>query len=99
MKRVSPSSWSGDDCTKYVQFCIVWVARDVSRPLVQKIAEYLGYSELPALYEEYLEYLKERRRKLRELARVLDEQAEGEVGSPSAELNGRWKDGKGQSGS
>jgi len=25
--RVSPSSWSGDDCTKYVQFCIVWVTR------------------------------------------------------------------------
>ncbi len=24
-KRVSPSSWSGDGCTKYVQFCIVWV--------------------------------------------------------------------------
>jgi len=26
--RVSPSSWSGDDCTKYVQFCIVWVTRN-----------------------------------------------------------------------
>ena len=25
--RVSPSSWSGDDCTKYVLFCIVWVTR------------------------------------------------------------------------
>ena len=25
--RVNPSSWSGDGCTKYVQFCIVWVAR------------------------------------------------------------------------
>ena len=73
--------------------------RNVSRPLVRRVAEYLGYSELPALYEEYLEYLKERRRKLRELARVIDEQAEGGVGSPSAGLGGRWKDGKGQSGS
>jgi len=25
--RVSPSSWSGDDCTKYVQFYTVWVTR------------------------------------------------------------------------
>jgi transcriptional regulator with XRE-family HTH domain len=67
--------------------------RNISRPLVRKVAEYLGYSELPAIYEEYLEYLKERRRKLKELAKVLDEQAEGEVGSPSVEL-GRWQDGK-----
>jgi transcriptional regulator with XRE-family HTH domain len=54
--------------------------RNISRPLVRKVAEYLGYSELPAVYEEYLEYLKERRRRLREIAKVLDEQAEGEVG-------------------
>jgi len=70
--------------------------RDISRPMVQKIAEYLGYSELPAIYEEYLEYLKERRKKLRELARVLDEQAEGAAGTPSAGLDGRWQDGKDQ---
>ncbi len=52
--------------------------RNISRPLVRRIAEYLGYTELPAVYEEYLEYLRERRKKLRELARVLDEQAEGD---------------------
>jgi transcriptional regulator with XRE-family HTH domain len=67
--------------------------RNISRPLVRKVAEYLGYSELPAVYEEYLEYLRERRRKLKELARMLDEQAEGAAGTPSAELR-RWQDGK-----
>jgi transcriptional regulator with XRE-family HTH domain len=67
--------------------------RNISRPLVRRVAEYLGYSELPALYEEYLEYLKERRRRLREVVKMLDEQAEGEAGSPSAGLNGRWKNG------
>ncbi len=73
---------------------LVLHGRNISRPLVRKVAEYLGYSELPAIYEEYLEYLKERRRKLRELARMLDEQAEGEAGSPPAGLSGRWQDGK-----
>ncbi len=68
--------------------------RNISRPLVRKVAEYLGYSELPAIYEEYLEYLKERRRRLREIEKMLEEQAEGEVGSPSAGLGGRWQDGK-----
>uniref|UniRef100_A0A7C5T027 XRE family transcriptional regulator n=1 Tax=Thermocrinis ruber TaxID=75906 RepID=A0A7C5T027_9AQUI len=68
--------------------------RNISRPLVRKVAEYLGYSELPMVYEEYLEYLRERRRRIEELARVLDEQAEGEAGSPSASLGGRRKDGK-----
>ncbi len=68
--------------------------RNISRPLVRRVAEYLGYSELPAIYEEYLEYLKERRRKLKELARMLDEQAEGEEGSPPAGLSGRRQDGK-----
>ncbi len=68
--------------------------RNISRPLVRKVAEYLGYSDLPAIYEEYLEYLKERRRRLREIVKMLEEQAEGEVGSPSAGLDGRWQDGK-----
>jgi transcriptional regulator with XRE-family HTH domain len=67
--------------------------RNISRPLVQKVAEYLGYSELPAIYEEYLEYLREKRRKLKELVRVLEEEAEGAAGTPSS---GRWQDGKGQ---
>jgi transcriptional regulator with XRE-family HTH domain len=67
--------------------------RNTSRPLVRKVAEHLGYSELPAIYEEYLEYLKERRRKLRELARMLDEQTEGEVWSPSVGLTRGWKNG------
>jgi transcriptional regulator with XRE-family HTH domain len=67
--------------------------RNISRPLVQKVAEYLGYSELPAIYEEYLEYLREKRRKLKELVRVLEEEAEGAAGTPSAR---RWQDGKGQ---
>jgi len=58
--------------------------RNISRPLVRKVAEYLGYSELPAVYEEYLEYLRERRRKLKEIARLLEEEAEGAAGSPSA---------------
>jgi transcriptional regulator with XRE-family HTH domain len=83
--------------------------RNVSRPLVRKVAEYLGYSELPvvyeeylgyselpAVYEEYLEYLKERRKKIKEIVKVIDEQAEGEAGSPSAGLDGRWQDGKEQ---
>jgi uncharacterized small protein (DUF1192 family) len=30
------SSWSGDDCTKYVQFCIVWVTRRLSSSTDQK---------------------------------------------------------------
>jgi transcriptional regulator with XRE-family HTH domain len=68
--------------------------RNISRPLVRRVAEYLGYSELPMIYEEYLEYLKERRRRLKEIAKMLDEQAEGEAGSPSA--HGRWQDGKEQ---
>ena len=54
---------------------------------------YLGYSELPAVYEEYLEYLRERRRKLKEIVRLLEEEAEGAAGTPSAR---RWQDGKGQ---
>jgi transcriptional regulator with XRE-family HTH domain len=62
--------------------------RNISRPLVRRVAEYLGYSELPAVYEEYLEYLKERRRKLREIVKMFDEQTEGEAGSPSAK---GWK--------
>ena len=33
---------------------------------------------------------------IKELVRVLDKQAEGEVGSPSAGLDGRWQDGKDQ---
>jgi len=70
--------------------------RNISRPLVRKIAEYLGYSELPAVYEEYLEYLKERRRRLREIVKMLDEQAEGEAGTPPAGLDGRWRDKKGK---
>jgi transcriptional regulator with XRE-family HTH domain len=70
--------------------------RNISRPLVRRVAEYLGYSELPEIYEEYLEYLRERRRKLRELARVFDEQAEGAAGTPSAGMDGRWKDGREQ---
>ncbi|MFZ8859581.1 MAG: helix-turn-helix domain-containing protein [Thermocrinis sp.] len=65
--------------------------RNISRPLVRKVAEYLGYSELPAVYEEYLEYLRERRRKLKEIARLLEEEAEGAAGTPSAR---RWQDGK-----
>jgi transcriptional regulator with XRE-family HTH domain len=65
--------------------------RNISRPLMRKVAEYLGYSELPAIYEEYLEYLREKRRKLKELARVLEEEAEGSAGTPSAR---RWQDGK-----
>ncbi len=73
---------------------LVLHGRNISRPLVRKVAEYLGYSELPVVYEDYLEYLKERRRKLRELERMFDEKAEGEVGSPSAGLGGRWQDGK-----
>jgi transcriptional regulator with XRE-family HTH domain len=67
--------------------------RNISRPLVRKVAGYLGYSELPVIYEEYLEYLKERRKKLKELARVLDEEAEGAAGTPSAR---RWQDGNDQ---
>jgi transcriptional regulator with XRE-family HTH domain len=67
--------------------------RNISRPLVRKVAEYLGYSELPEVYEEYLEYLKERRKKLRELVKRFDEQTEGEAGSPSAGLTRRWKNG------
>jgi transcriptional regulator with XRE-family HTH domain len=66
--------------------------RNISRPLVRKVAEYLGYSELPAVYEEYLEYLKERRRKIREIVRVIEEQTEGEAGSPSEAIR-RRKDG------
>ncbi len=68
--------------------------RNISRPLVRKVAEYLGYSELPAIYEEYLEYLRERRRRLREIEKMLEEKTEGEVGSPSAGLDGRWQNGK-----
>jgi transcriptional regulator with XRE-family HTH domain len=71
--------------------------RNISRPLVRRVAEYLGYSELPVIYEEYLEYLKERRRRLKEIAKMLDEQAEGGAGSPSA--HGGWQDGKVQSNS
>ena len=67
--------------------------RNISRPLVRRVAEYLGYSELPVVYEEYLEYLKERRKKLKEIVKMLDEQTEGGAGSPSAELR-RWQDGK-----
>jgi transcriptional regulator with XRE-family HTH domain len=67
--------------------------RNISRPLVRRVAEYLGYSELPVVYEEYLEYLKERRRKLREIVRMFDEQTEGEAGSPSAKLTRGWKNG------
>jgi transcriptional regulator with XRE-family HTH domain len=59
--------------------------RNISRPLVRKVAEYLGYSELPAIYEEYLEYLKERRRKVKELARVLEEETEGVAGDSLSE--------------
>jgi hypothetical protein len=73
--------------------------RNISRPLVRKVAEYLGYSELPAVYEEYLRYLRERRRRLKEIVKMLDEQAEGGAGSPSAGLGGRWQDGKGVSNS
>jgi transcriptional regulator with XRE-family HTH domain len=68
--------------------------RNISRPLVRRVAEYLGYSELPVVYEEYLEYLKERRRKLRELVKRFDEQTEGGAGSPSAGLTRGWKNGK-----
>ncbi len=69
---------------------LVLHGRNISRPLVRKVAEYLSYSELPAIYEEYLGYLKERRKKLRDLERVIDEEAEGEAGSPSVCVGGRW---------
>jgi transcriptional regulator with XRE-family HTH domain len=68
--------------------------RNISRPLVRKVSEYLGYSELPTVYEEYLEYLKERRRRLREIVKRFDEQTEGGAGSPSADLTRGWKNGK-----
>jgi len=67
--------------------------RNISRPLVRRVAEHLGYSELPTVYEEYLEYLKERRKKLKEIVKMLDEQIEGEAGSPSAKLTRGWKNG------
>ena len=67
--------------------------RNISRPLVRRVAEYLGYSELPTVYEEYLEYLKERRKRLREIVKKFDEQTEGGAGSPSVGLTRGWKNG------
>ena len=66
--------------------------RNISRPLVRRVAEYLGYSELPVVYEEYLEYLKERRKKLKEIVKMLDEQTEGGAVSLSRANTG-WKNG------
>jgi len=66
--------------------------RNISRPLVRRVAEYLGYSELPTVYEEYLEYLKERRKKLKEIVKMLDEQTEGGAVSLSRANTG-WKNG------